>query len=328
MFKRLFLTVFLLGYLSVYSQHDTLNYSLYKDKIVLYSDLGFKSAPFSIKYNYPNGIKRLHYKHNIKAVLGFGIAYKWFGLRIGFSLPGELKPVSRFGRSNFTDFGVKFNIKQTFWDVDLRVYNGYVIKDAYKWNDSLTALTPNDHRPDTRTASFSINSWYFRSKQFKMQSVLGIAGDFRRTTGTWYFKSTLNFFGVGTDKGAIIPEELSDSADTKTLATAASALDLGLVPGYAYVYRKGYWQASVFGGLGGVIQSKFFAAGVVTRGFLGLAPRIDLRFTAGFSKSNYFIWLLSDFDIKSISFKDMRYTQTFYNISVCGGYRFNKKKKE
>ena len=64
---------------------DTLNYRLYRNKLVVYSDFGFKAAPFNLKYDYPNGLKTLHYKHNLKPLMGIGVAYKWFALRIGFA---------------------------------------------------------------------------------------------------------------------------------------------------------------------------------------------------------------------------------------------------
>lgn len=309
------------------AQDDSLNYNLYRQKVVLYTDIGYKSMPFTIKTDFAGSVKSLAYKHNYRTLLGFGIAYKWFSLRLGFALPGHLKAVSRYGKSNYGDLGFKFSIKKTFWDVDLRLNNGYAIKDAYKWNDTLNKLNPNDIRYQVKTASFSINSWYFLSKQFKMQPVFGITGDFRRSTGTIFLKTTLNFFGVSADRGGIIPTELADSLNTKTYSSAISAVDMGLVPGYAYVYRLKNWQTSVFAGLGGVMQSKFYVVNGATRSFAGLAARVDFRLITGFSKPKSFIWLVTDFDIKSIGFDlgKFSYQQTFYSIALVGGFRFGKK---
>ena len=106
-----------------------------------------------------------------------------------------------------------------------------------------------------------------------------------------------------------------------------SSLDLGLVPGYAYVYRYNNWQISAFAGLGGAIQSKFYAANNVTRGFLGIAPRIDLRFIAGYSKPKFFFWFTSDFDVKSIAYKEMKFSQDYHSVKLVAGVRLDKKKK-
>ena len=106
-----------------------------------------------------------------------------------------------------------------------------------------------------------------------------------------------------------------------------SVIDIGIVPGYAYVNRIENWQFSAFAGFGGVIQSKIYQAGQLTRGFLGTAPRVDLRFIAGYSKPDYFFWFVSDFDIKSIKHQDLRYRQTYYSLKLVAGIRFDSKKK-
>jgi hypothetical protein len=237
--------------------------------------------------------------------------------------------VNKYGRSTFTGIGVKFNIKQTFWDIDYRSNSGYAIKQAEVLNDT---VNPSGIRNKMQTAGFSINSWYFRSKHYKMQPVLGIVGDFKRSTGTWYFKGTLNLFGIGngqdTIANSIIPAQLIDTSETVTRASTAYAFDIGIVPGYAYTHRHNNWQASVFGGIGGVIQTKSYSVKNLTRGFLGLAPRVDLRFVGGYSSPKHFLLFVTEFDIKSINYRSVKYTQTFYSLQVMGGIRLDRKKKE
>ncbi len=328
--KYTFLYILLLISSSSFSQDslDTVPYNSYRDKIVLYTDLGFSSAPFTVRGDFGNNVNRLRYRHNQRLIMGIGFAYKWAALRIGFGLPVLMRPVSRYGPSNYIDLGFKFNLKQTFWDFDFRNYNGYVLRDAYQWNDTLNALSPNAKMGQTRSTSFSINTWYFRSKDFKMNSVLGKKGDYNRSHGTWYFKGTLNFFGSANDAGGILPIELVDTTKNINRVSTITALDIGIVPGYAYVYRWNNWQAAGFGGLGGVLQSKFFAAEGQGRGFLGLAPRLDLRFIIGYSKARYFLWMHMNFDVKSIRFQDLSYQQTYNTIRVIGGIRLDKKKKK
>lgn len=326
---KFFLTLLTIIYCSTTQAQvgDSLAYRLYRDKVILYSDLGFSSSPFSIKDNFLGGFDKVKYKHNQKVVLGIGVAYKWFALRLGLGLPGTLRPGGKFGNANYQDLGIAFTIKKTYWDVNFRNYLGYAVQDAYKWDDSLTVLKPNTIEPQIRNASFSINSWYFKSDQFRMQSVFGKVGEFKRSIGTWYLKSTLNFFGISNNLNPLVPVELIDTSETKSFANTITALDIGVVPGYAYVYRKGFWQASVFAGLGGVIQSKFYNANGITRGLLGLAPRIDFRFVAGFSKPKYFFWLNTEFDVKSISHREMKFNEIYHVIRVVGGVRLEKKKK-
>ncbi|MDG1427735.1 MAG: DUF4421 family protein [Crocinitomicaceae bacterium] len=309
-------------------ESDTLPYVLFKDRLVIYSDIGFNGAPFSLYDNFPGGFSKVQYKHNLKPTMGLGVLYKWFSLRVGFGLPGHLRPLSRFGKSSYTDIGLNFNIKNVFTDIDVRNYGGFVIKDAYQWNDTLNEISPNDFRPNTRAFSSSINVWYFKSKTFRMPAVLGKVGCYENKETTWYFKGTLNFFGIGNEPDALLPDALIDTSKTISSSGAISALDLGVIPGYAYVNRFDRWQISIFGGLGGVIQSKFFRSDTLTRGFLGLAPRLDFRFIVGYTESKYFVWFVSDFDFKSIRFKENRYNQTYYSVKLVAGIRFNKRKKK
>ncbi|XOV67991.1 MAG: DUF4421 family protein [Fluviicola sp.] len=310
------------------SSQDSLPYRSFREKVILYSDLGFSSSPFTIKGDFDNNVSKLKYRHNQRLIMGLGFAYKWAALRIGFGLPVLLRPKSRFGPSNYVDLGFTFNLKQTFWDVDLRNYSGYVLKNAFQWNDTLNALNPNSKLPRTRSTSFSINSWYFRSKDFKMNYVLGKKGDYKKSHGTWYYKGTLTLYESFNGDGQLIPSELVDTSITINKVSTIRALDLGVVPGYAYVFRWDNWQAAGFGGFGGVIQSKYFAAGDVSRNFVGLAPRIDLRFIVGYSKEKYFLWMHANFDVKSIRFRELSYQRTYNTLRVTAGVRLDKKSKK
>lgn len=306
---------------------DSLPYTLYKERVVLYSDLGFNAAPFKLKDNFNEGETSLKFKHNIRLGLGLGVMYKWFSLRIAFGLPGTMRPKSRFGESQFIDIGVNFNFKKTYWDIDAKSYSGYAIVNAKNWNDTLNKLTPNLLRSNTQTTSLSANAWYFRNDDFKMAAVLGKVGHYTKPVGTWYFKGTLNYFWVENKNKALTPTELIDSTQTKSYARSIGALDMGIVPGYAYVGRIDNWQFSAFGGLGVVAQIKGYTVDETGRGFIGLAPRVDLRFIAGYSKPDYFFWIVTDFDVKSIRFREMRYIQTFYMLKIVGGIRLKGKDK-
>ena len=84
---------------------------------------------------------------------------------------------------------------------------------------------------------------------------------------------------------------------------------------------------SLFGGIGGVVQSKFFNTGEVNKGFLGLAPRVDMRFIVGYSDPSYFVWFTSEFDLKSNSFSEMQFNHTYHLLKVVAGIRIQPKKQ-
>lgn len=324
---RLIAFIFLCN--SVIAQEDSLCYVRYKLNPVLYTDLGFNAAPIKIRYDFNDEIHRLHYKNNMSAVWGWGFAYKWFALRFGITLPGNLRPVSQYGKTQYYDMGFDFSIKRSFTDIDFHSYNGYAIKDAYRWNDTLNDLRPHEIRSNINSTSFSINTWLFKSPQFKMQAFRGKTGLYNKDVHSFYTKFTFNIHGVSSfDSLSIIPYQLVDTNKSKTKASDFRAADWGFVPGMAYVKR---WKSFQFGGMGGlglVVQSKFYNIDGYRRGFLGLAPRYDIKIIAGYNVPRYFLMFVADFDNKSIRFNDLVYRQTYYSIKLVGGIRFNKREKE
>lgn len=310
------------------AQNDTLPYELYKKKIVLYSDFGYASGPFSIKYNFPEAVKKLKYRNNYKDVLGFGICYKWFSLRLSFALKGTTKSELKYGKTNYFSLGFNFTQKRFFWDVDISSFTGYAIKNAYQWNDTLSPQVPNDIRSSMASFNFAVNSWFFHNKGFKMAAINGKTGHYLKEVKTWYLKSTFNIYGIGNNGDTIIPTELIDPLNSKTTSSNYSAFDMGVIPGYAYVNRINNWQFAGLFGLGGVLQSKFYNVNGLTRGFVGLAPRYDVRFVGGYSVPKYFVFLVTDFDNKSIRYNDLIYRQSFYSVKLVAGVRLNKKEKE
>ncbi len=295
---------------------------------MLYSDIGYTSAPFRIAYPFEEDLKSLKYKHNISPVLGMGVAYKWFSLRLGFALKGTSRSESRFGKSAYFDVGTKFQVKNWYFDLNLRTYKGYAIKNAYQWNDTLDKLTPNDIRSNTQASALALDAWYFIDSNMNMPSVFGKTGHYERALGTFYVKPTIAFQGVANEGSGVIPKELINPLEDKTSARVFSALDIGIVPGYAYVNRINNWQFCGFLGLGGVIQAKFYSNGSVERGFLGLAPRYDLKLYGGYSVPKYFAFLSLDFDNKTIRYTNLRYQQNYFTFRISGGIRLDKKDKE
>ncbi|MFK7784761.1 MAG: DUF4421 family protein, partial [Crocinitomicaceae bacterium] len=195
---------------------DSLPYTLYKNRVVLFSDLGFNSAPFALKDDFNEGVETLRFKHNLQLAMGFGIKYKWFGLRIGFGLPGNIRPKSRFGKSQLFNIGTSFNFKKTFWNLDILSNRGYVIVDAKDWNDTLDDLRPNLFRPNTIAQSLSINGWYLHNKNFRMPAVFGKVGHYQQPEGTIYVKGTLNLFGIRNEGEPLTPDELIDTTQSKS----------------------------------------------------------------------------------------------------------------
>lgn len=321
-----FLSVFAAGVIGQ-DADSLLPYQKYRNRLVLYSDFGWSTAPMSISYPFPNGMKNVKFRNNFNPVLGFGFSYKWISLRFGITLPNSVRSKNKFGKTKYYDLGFDFSFKNMYFDVDWHLYQGYALKNADRWNDTISPDEPNLIREDINASSFSINAWQFFKNEFKMAAFRGKTASYHRDVRTFYLKYTTNYHGISSTQ-PILPGELQDTTESKTSSNLIAAFDVGVVPGYAYVRRWRIFQFGIMGGLGLVLQSKIYTFDGTTRSFLGLAPRVDFKIIGGINKPKYFIMFVSDFDNKSIAFNDFSYKQTYYNLRLVGGIRLNVSKKK
>ena len=131
----------------------------------------------------------------------------------------------------------------------------------------------------------------------------------------------MNLHGISSPDGLLPYEYINDNRSILQSALM-SVFDFGAVPSYVYGNNINGWQFGGFGGLGVVLQAKFYEFDNTTRGFLGLAPRIDLRLQGGYNVEKWFVMLDAAFDNKSIRFNDVRYRQNYYYLRFLYGYRF------
>jgi hypothetical protein len=305
----------------VHSQDQPTAIHDFKNQHVFYADLGISPAPFNISYSFPYEVSKLKYKNNFKPILGLAYAYKWFSMRIAFPILPGVRSTEKYGKSKQFALGFDYNFKRLYTDLDFRIIQGYAIKNAYTFDSSLTENNPNKVFPELGSLNLALNLWYFNHDDFKMNALQGKRAHFEKQVHTWYLKGTLNYFGVTNARGEIIPSLLQDELQSKTSAQAYSALDFGIIPGYAYANRINNWQISGWAGLGAVVQSKFYTLDSGVQGFLGLAPRYDIRLVGGYSNNERFFLLAANFDNKSIAFNTLAYKQYFYTIRLVAGIR-------
>lgn len=302
-------------------------YAIWKEKLVVHGGLSYRTAPFSIKYNLPNDVNRLKYKANMNALLNLGFAYKWAALKIGLQLPGYIRNTANFGETSYFDLNLEFGVKSWYFDIELHTMKGFALVNSENINPSL--VSPNSEhllKPEANSSSLSVSAWKFFNKAYQVKPAIGVVGRYKKRLISAYLKSTLNVHGVG-NNAALMPYSFIDTINTIARATGFSALDFGAVPGFAFVDNKKGWQYGAWFGLGAVVQAKFWSANNVARGFLGLAPRIDLKLKGGYNVDDYFVMFLAEFDNKSIRFNDLSYRQIYYQLGITGGYRFAVKEK-
>ncbi len=303
---------------------DSIPFTSFRDRVVLYGDIGTNSSHFTLKDNFQLGVTKLEYRHNIKTIIGFGVAYKWFAIHLGFALPGNLRSTTKYGKSRYFDLKIRGTYKQIYYYAGLRSYKGFSIKNEYLWNSNLTSYQPNGIYPSISSTNLEIDVYYLVSKKFDMHSVLGRVGNYKRFAHTIYFKNSINSFNVNNKSSSIIPIELTDSTD-RSQANSIGALELTFIPGYAFVNRFKNFQYSAFGGIGVAFQSSYYIKDKTNRSFTGLAPRFDIRLSFGYNVEKVFLFLEGNYNLRSVDIQSLKYNQSFYNIRLLGGYRFKSK---
>lgn len=278
----------------------------------MYADLGYNVNPFRIDYSFNEQQAALTYKNNFSPFLGLGFAYKWFHLRVGFPVVGNLRPNNKFGKTTQYNFAYDITYKRVWYDFEFKSTFGYALKQ------------PKVILPEAYALNAMVNAWYFRNKDFQMNGLLAKRAHYNQEILTWYLKGTVNFFGSGNRSASLIPETLQMPQQDLTSITKLQAFDFGAVTGLAYVTRKKNWQIGGWAGMGPVIQFKEYETLAYSSIRLGLAPRFDLRLMGGYSSDEKFFFIVSDFDNKSIRFNDFKYRQIYFALKFVAGYRFGK----
>ncbi len=302
--------------LTAITQNDSVPYTLFKDKIIFFQDLGFNTTPFVISGNLNHSLKSITYINNPRLMLSIGGTYKWLSGRLSVAVFGNMLSLKEYGKSSQFNIGCNFTVKKNYFDVELITASGYTILDADQWSDSQHQINPG-----ISTIDLGLKTWYFHNKFMKMELLKGRIGHYNKEVMSFYAKSALNLFNLNNDYQSIIPAELTDTLNTKTLSNSFTSLELAVIPGFAYVNRKNNWQYSILIGVGGSIQFKNYNTIGANRSFLGLAPRFDFRINGGYNTPQFFSFLSVEYDNKSVSFNELSYYQNYISVNLTVGIR-------
>jgi hypothetical protein len=288
----------------------------YKNKAIIYSDLGYSSAPFTIQFNTQKEDVKLAYKNNIQPFIGVGFIYKFISLHYTHLLPIHVKSIDKYGNNKYFNLNFDYTYKNIYSDIGYSQYQGFGIK-----NTEYLISGKNQIYNELKSKSFYLNSWYFGNKDFKITSLKGIKSVVDKELFSWYLKGTFNVFNLKNPE-AILPNDFTSTNTTINSSYVVQGIDIGIVPGLAYVKRTNDWQYGTLAGFGGVLQEKGYKSEQANRYFIGLAPRYDLKIMIGYTQHDLFTMLHFEIDNKTIRLNQFKYNQSYYTIRIIGGYRF------
>lgn len=306
---------------------STDKYTLFKDRVVLYKDVGFISSPFYLRFKDTLGTKtQLAYRINHGVILGFGGSYKWFSLRLAFMAANNIENREKYGKTSYFGLHLGLPIKNTFTEFDLYSFGGYALKNASKKIPNHTTNTLLF--PEMQTFHLSLASYYFFNQDFKVNPAMGRSGNYSSKVHSWYLKAGFGFNTVSNGNSTLIPEQFIESVYERSRTDRINALDLSFVPGFAYVNRYKNWQFSGIIGVGITIQDKFYAFQKKLHNFIGLSGRGDFKINLGYNPENWFVMLNNELNFVDISVFRLSYSNILYNVRLTGGYRFKTKEKK
>jgi hypothetical protein len=301
---------------STLAQNDSLPYTLFKEKILFYQDLGFNTTPIVISGAFKNNIQSITYINNPRFMLSIGGTYKWLSGRLSVAIFGNMLSLKEYGKTSQFNLGFNFSVKKNYFEVDLNFAAGYTLLNSIKWSNSNHQILP-----EMNTIDLGLRTWYFHNKFMKMQLLKGKIGHYNKEIMSFYAKSAFNIFNLNNITNTILPTQLTDSLNTKTLSNNFSSFELSLIPGFAYVNRKNNWQYSILIGIGGALQLKGYSTNEINRTFVGLAPRFDFRINGGYNVPRFFSFLSLEYDNKSVTFNELSYYQNYISVNLTVGVR-------
>lgn len=307
-------------------EDTTQNFTLFKDRVVCYADLGFISSPFFVSFKNTKKINHsLTYRINHGIILGIGGSYKWFSARISYMVANSIEDKKKYGTTKYFGAHLGFPYKNTYSEINFLRFGGYVLINADKKIESY----PNRRIifPKISTLELTLSSYYFFNSDFSINPVIGRSGNYKTKTTSWYIKSILGYNHENHKDSTLIPANFYPIMNDKQKAERISAINIGVVPGFAYVNRYKNWQFSGVVGIGVSIQDKMYKTASISRHYLGVAPRIDLKINVGYNPTDWFIMLNSELDYRQISFYKLITGNPLFNVKLTGGYRFKVKEK-
>lgn len=319
------LLLILFSFLLYGQEADTLNYTVYKKRLIVTMESGFNNSP--LEFNFGKGkVKKIKFTPNPPWILKPSISYYGVTLGLGFKLPASLLSTSKYTKTTYFDVGLNFSIKsRAFISLNFKYYKGFTLLNQGDFDTTGILRSNNGIFENLNTTEVNINMRYFLRKQFNYKAALGILGDYKKSDWSPYIYGYLGGYGVANNQRTIFPLKLQDSINASSNARNISTIELGAIPGMAGVLRKGIFQGNLTVGIGPMFQLKSFKSAKTKRGFLGLNFRTDLQLSAGIQKNNWFVLLNGNFEYRRIKISAITFNQYFYEARLIVGYRFKVK---
>jgi hypothetical protein len=261
----------------------------------------------------------LSFKPNNSYSVGLNVNVFDLNLEASFSVPVDIKSISRYGQSEVRDIQLgaltrKF-ILETYW----QKYSGF-----YYSYPSLSILPTQafPQRPDIDTRNFGGSFTYvFNNKNFSMRSAYTFNDRQLKSKGSPIFGFAFSSFDIRADS-ALISSTLRP-ASLESEVDAARFTSVGLAPGYSYnlVYGKFFLNLTL--SLGPAhYWIQYHSSELSTLHDIKISTYSAVRIAIGYNGDRFFSGIGYSEQGRNVNFDEIKFSNSISTFRFVFGFRF------
>lgn len=322
--------------------YDTLN-KVYSDYITSYKNSAFglqfitsnKYTRFQLQY-FPNPSTEriMKFRPNESTHLGFGIDYRWLGLRLAFAMPFLKNDDNKYGKTRQLDLQAHVYSRKFITDAYWQSYRGFYIENPLHfnpdWNESFAYPSRRDIR--TQTVGASLN-YVFNNERLSMQSSFKQTEWQKKSAGSVLTGANFSYFHLRADSSIVaVPRNnlFNDSSEI----TNVNISQIGWTIGYVYtlvIKRHFFGTLSLNPGMAlQTSRTRTEDQNKETR-LLKFAFFGNGRFSFGYNGESYFCGIMAVWDrytLNASSILRMQYSNGMFRFFFGKRFGFRKKNNQ
>lgn len=306
--------------------------SSYKDSLLSLQLLTTtKYSRFQLQYIPQDSPKRImKFNPNESVHLGFGLDYKWIGLRLAFAMPFLFNDDKQYGKTNQLDLQAHIYSRKFVIDLTMQAYRGFYIENADQYIPEWQQNQKYPVRRDIRTQSASANILYiFNHERFSARAPFNQTEWQKKSAGSFVIGGYFAYFHLRGDSSIVaVPANIFFTDSSKIVK--ANIEHLGWSLGYAYtlvIKRNIFISLSLNPGIALQMSNTRTENHIADANLLKLSLNLNGRFAAGYNGEKYYFGVLStweNFSLNNSKIVKLQYSSGLIRVYV--GYRFLTKK--
>ena len=292
----------------------------FPDYFFVYPVIKQRSLNFELEKDDDDG-RVLSFKPNNSYSLGVGLYLFELGFELAFAVPLDEKSISRYGRSDASDF--QLNVLGKSWGCDLyyQKYTGFYVTDS---ETEVPDDAPYPKRSDIVSKNIGATGVYvFNNKKFSFRSAYNFAERQLFSKGSLLLSTSLSSFRLEADSSIVSHDQQSTFGSDAAFREIRYS-SLSIAPGYTYsiVYNSFFINGTL--SIGPSHHWIRFKAGGDSYEFENkINSFAAARVAVGYNGNRIFGGVSFVTQGSNVRFENVRFSNNNGTFKVLLGYRFN-----